>query len=226
MAEPPAEPPAEPAAGTLTAPKCPNCGAPLELLPDGSCRWCHAPVEQTADGDLASAKLFFRLSDSWDNQWTLNAAPGSRHSIPWDMGPLLLSPAKEILAVLAAGVTPTLQPGLAEIAATHGQEPDLDWELCLVVNDVISAGIQPNEHDGPHAYLEICDLLEALAGIQHTDQQWADTALRCVGGARARYWSAWMQAVEGDDADPFQTDLVAWIADKHKPAGKKHFWER
>ena len=95
-----------PPAENLAAPKCPNCGAPLELLPDGTCRWCHATVDQTADGDMAAAKLFFRLADSWENNWTLTAAPGSRHSIPWDMGPPLLSPAKEILAVLAAGVTP------------------------------------------------------------------------------------------------------------------------
>jgi len=30
----------------LQAPMCPNCGAPLELLGDGTCRWCHVPVER------------------------------------------------------------------------------------------------------------------------------------------------------------------------------------
>jgi hypothetical protein len=30
----------------LEAPTCPNCGAPLELLGDGTCRWCHAPIER------------------------------------------------------------------------------------------------------------------------------------------------------------------------------------
>jgi hypothetical protein len=234
MAEPPADlppadpPPAEPPpAETVTAAKCPNCGAPLELMPDGTCRWCHATIQQTTTGDMASANLFFRLEHSWENNWTLAAAPGSRHAIPWDMGPLLLSPAKEILAVLAAGVTPAMQPGLAEIAVTHGQSADLDWELCLIVNDVISAGIQPNEHDGPHAYLEICDLLEAVAHVENTNPQWAESALQCVGEARSRYWSAWMAAVEGDDADPFQSDLIAWIAAQRAQVGKKkHFWQR
>ena len=223
MGEPPVD---APAAATLAAPKCPNCGAPLELLPDGTCRWCHATVEQTRDGDIAAAKLFFRLRDSWENRWTLTAAPGSRHSIPWEMGPELLSPAKELMGVLAAGVAPVMQPGLAEIAATHGKDPDLDWQFCLVVNDLIAAGIAPNKHDGPRAYLEICDLLEALAHVKHTDPQWAESALRCVGGARARYWSAWMQAVDGDDPDPFQRELLEWIADKRKHLGGHHFWQR
>jgi hypothetical protein len=223
MSEPPADPSA---AENLTAPKCPNCGAPLELLPDGTCRWCHAMVGQTADGDMATGQMFFRLADSWENNWTLTAAPGSRHAIPWDMGPQLLSPAKEILALLAAGATPVMQPGLAEIAATHGKDPDLDWQFCLTVNDLISAGIQANKHDGPHAYLEITDLLEALAGIKNTDPQWAAAALEEVGRARSHFWSSWMQAVEGDDPDPFQLELLQWIADKRKHAGGHHFWQR
>ena len=113
-----------------------------------------------------------------------------------------------------------MQPGLAEIAATHGQDPDLDWQFCLTVNDLISAGIQANKHDGPHAYLEICDLLEALAHIKHTDPQWAAAALEEVGRARSHFWSSWMQAVEGDDPDPFQRELLEWIADKRKHAGR------
>jgi hypothetical protein len=220
MTEPPA---GTPATDNLTAPKCPNCGAPLELLPDGTCRWCHAMVDQTADGNMAAAKLFFRLADSWDNNWTLTAAPGARHAIPWDMGPSLMTPAKELLAVLAAGVN---QPGLVQLAATHGKDPDLDWQFCLIVNDLISAGIEANKHDGPHAYLQVCDLLEALAGIKHTDPQWAAAALAEVGRARSHFWSSWMEAVQGDDPDPFRTELLAWIAAKRKHASGHHFWQR
>jgi hypothetical protein len=210
-------------AEAVTTPSCPTCGAPLELLPDGTCRWCHAPVEQTQTGTVASDKLFTRLQASWENNWTLTAPPGSPHAIPWDLGPELLPPAKDLLAVLAAGLG---QPGLRAIAETHGKEPDLDWQFCLVVNDLIAAGIRANRHDGPHAYLEICDLLEALSHVKGTDPQWAAAALECVGRARARFWSAWMAAVEGDDPDPAQADLLAWIAGQRTHPGGKHFWQR
>src|SRR5579875_1283734 len=98
---------------SVTSSTCPGCGAPLELLPDGTCRWCHARVAPTGNTYEAKAAAFFRLSDSWNQHWTLSAPPGDKHAIPWEMGADLLTPAKEILAVLHAGVA---QPGLAALA--------------------------------------------------------------------------------------------------------------
>src|ERR1700723_1493756 len=34
--------------GSLVAAKCPNCGAPLQLLADRTCVWCHSLVEANA----------------------------------------------------------------------------------------------------------------------------------------------------------------------------------
>ncbi len=41
----------------LETPTCPNCGAPLELLGDGTCRWCHAPVERQRPTPAAAPQL-------------------------------------------------------------------------------------------------------------------------------------------------------------------------
>jgi hypothetical protein len=47
--------------GGAMATQCPNCGAPLDVNPDGSCRTCRALVAG-AVGDWV-------LDDAWREQW-------------------------------------------------------------------------------------------------------------------------------------------------------------
>lgn len=51
----------------VQAPTCPNCGAPLELLGDGTCRWCHVPVERDRRAPATAQPL---VSGGGSGTWT------------------------------------------------------------------------------------------------------------------------------------------------------------
>src|SRR5580698_7960840 len=120
----------------LVVPRCPNCGAPLQLLAERTCAWCHSPVEATVssassgaadDGHLAAAEA--QNFDAIARTWTLRP---DGPQIDWSAGVASKgTTSRRLLDTAHEGVQ---QPAGTELAA----DPDLDKEFCAVLADAMT----------------------------------------------------------------------------------------
>jgi hypothetical protein len=115
---------------------------------------------------------------------------------------------------------------MQHIASTQGKDTDdLAFSFNLLLNSLISAGLDESDDDAPATYLAVCNLLDALAYCRDTDPAWEQAAHDCAAQARQQFGAAWLARTEGDDPDPFQRELNDWVTTELKHAGKHHFWE-
>lgn len=198
------------------APKCPNCGAPLQLLPDHTCSWCHSPVAvdvappvEAAASDMELDRQEAQAFDAAARRWTLRP---DGPQIDWSAGIASEGTVtRRLLDTLHEGLS---QPTAQELVA----DPELDRAVCAAVADAMSL-----TREGP-----LCDVVEALASAPDSDPAWAERARGDVRRVRdliagRQKLAARMHETEPDDTPP--PALGAWVAQKLAAATKRrHHW--
>ena len=114
---------------------CPSCGAPLELLPNHTCRWCRSPIAETsslprptlsdAEAQVLKAQAFDRVM----RHWTLRQ---QGPWIDWDGPPDspttgLRPPYRDLIYVVptawASPPSGSWSPTMPSIASSAGSSP-------------------------------------------------------------------------------------------------------
>lgn len=146
---------------------CPNCGAPIELLPDHTCRWCRAVIVDTsslsrsilseAEAQVLRAQAFERVM----RRWTLQPqGPWIDWDGPPDSPAMNLRPQfSDLLAVLRDGMG---QPVIGELAADEA----LDRQFCRLVSGAMTGG----------GMAKLCGVVMAVALSPGTDARWKNEA--------------------------------------------------
>lgn len=205
-----------PPVSDLVAPKCPNCGAPLQLLPDHTCSWCHSPVAvdspPPADATASDTELDRQEALAFDaaaRTWTLRP---DGPQIDWSAGVASEGTiSRRLLDTAHEGLS---QPAAQELVA----DPDLDRDVCAAVADAMTFTRQ-----GP-----LCDLVEALAAAPDSEPAWAERARGDVRRVRdliadRQKMAARLHVTQDDETPP--PALGAWVAEKLANAPKRrHHW--
>lgn len=154
---------------------CPNCGAPLELLPDRSCKWCRAHIVQEPrstttglspfEAQAVRAQAFTRQMQ----QWTLGP---QGPPIDWSGPPAsptenLRPPLRDLISTMGAGLG---HPGVRELAA----DEVLDRQFCRLVAGAMNGG----------GMAKLCGVVVAVAVTPGTDPAWARAARATAGAAK------------------------------------------
>jgi hypothetical protein len=199
----------------VEAPTCPNCGAPLELLGDSTCRWCHVLVERHRPPPQTFQSATSDQSGSFGGQRT--AAPTVETV---DLGDYrsFSEPFATLLGWVDTLRQPPIPAGLCGSGATAGF-----IHLIARVREHIAriSGVAWDDRSIPRAVRQdlesllpaLLDLVEAMSATAACDRQVCDSARASVGAMR-------QQLGRDYRADPkhvrkaFETfpDLGTWVA--------------
>jgi hypothetical protein len=160
---------------TLSTPACPNCGAPLELMPDRTCRWCHSLVEETRSASNRAERPRSARREqevlAKAASWTLRPGgppidwPSPKDDKYMPKAKNLRNPEVELLWLVRDGMD---QPFAQELAVSA----DLDREFCDLVAHMMI--------DTRHTSGAFCELAEAIALSPGTQHKWAKSAREFV----------------------------------------------
>jgi hypothetical protein len=201
---------------SLLAPKCPNCGAPLELHADRTCVWCHSvvAVDPGPAGDPATAERDIeaqeaRAFDALVETWTLRP---DGPQIDWSAG-------FESDGTATRRLLNTLRDGLGQPAAQElAADADLDREFCTMVGRAMA--LMETE--------PVCDVVDALIVSPGTDPGWAAKAGDAVKPVRkllAERKKMDGRMLGGTQPEATPPHLAAWVQAKMQSAPKhRHRW--
>jgi hypothetical protein len=207
---------------------CPNCGAPLELLPDRTCRWCRSPIAEPSSlarstlSDAEARALKAQAFDRVMRRWTLRP---QGPWIDWDGPPDspttgLRPPYRDLIYVVRDGMG---QPAVGELVAGDA----LDRQFCRLVAGAMTGGGMP----------KLCGVAMAIALDPRSDRGWADAATAVIDAAKHQLdaqgswkhgqdYQAPISLREPTDADalrfPGLAALDAWVDSKFDAGGVKH----
>lgn len=129
---------------------CPSCGARLELMPDHTCKWCHASIEEArvvpvglTPEQVAALSLRERVAEigklSQCRDWTLPARPGQSYPIDWGQLADMTQPAQDLLTAFQAFQSGQAGPGVVALA----QQSDAEIQTVWLIGEVMLAGSIP-----------------------------------------------------------------------------------